>query len=139
MGRYLTPGHTFTDGQVVTGPSLTEHVAESLFKTTSITEQTLKDPAALTDQILVVSSDAFFKATLQQIHNLILYPGSVVQTVYAEYVANTNLTAIIPGDDSIPQNTEGTEILTASITPRFATSTILIRFEAQPVPRSAIL
>ena len=128
MGRYLVPGHTFTDGQTVTGPSLTEHVEEATFKTTSVTEQTLKDPAALTDQLLVVASGAFFQETLQQIHDLILYPGSVVQTAYAEYTANSNITAVIPNDDTIPQNTEGTEIINLSITPRFATSVILCRF-----------
>jgi hypothetical protein len=39
------------------------------------------------------------------------------------------LTAVIPLDDTIPQNTEGTEIVTASITPVFAASRILVRFQ----------
>ena len=129
MGRYLVPGHTYNDGDTVTGPSLTEHVAESTFKTTAVTEQTLKDPAALTDQLLVVASGAFFHETLQQIHDLILYPGSVVQSAYAEYTANSNITAVIPNDDTIPQNTEGSEIINLSITPRFVTSMILARFQ----------
>ena len=129
MGSYLTPGHVFTDGQTLTGPSLTEHVAEATFKTTSVTTQTLKDPVALTDQVLIVASDAFFQTTLQQIHNLILYPGCVVQTAYGEYTANSNLTTVIPQDDTIPQNTEGTEIINLSITPRFATSLVLARFQ----------
>ena len=77
----------------------------------------------------MVASGAFFQQTLQQIHDLILYPGSVVQTAYAEYTANSNLSAVIPDDDTIPQNTEGTEIINLSITPRFATSTILLSFE----------
>ena len=77
----------------------------------------------------MVASGAFFQETLQQIHDLILYPGSVVQTAYAEYTANSNLTAVIPQDDTIPQNTEGTEIINLSITPRFATSLVLARFQ----------
>lgn len=129
MGNYLTAGHTFNDGDTITGPSLTEHVAEATFKTTSVTAQTLKTPAALTDQLLVVASGAFFQETLQQIHDLILYPGSVIQTAYGEYVANSNLSAVIPNDDTIPQNTEGTEIINLSITPRFATSLIMVRFQ----------
>lgn len=131
MGRYLSPGHVYLDGSLVTGPNLTEHVEEASFETTSITEQELKDPAELTDQILAVADDAFVQLTLQQIHDLILYPGSVVQTKYGEYTANTNITAVIPTDDTIPQNTEGTEIISLSITPRFATSTILLRFAGQ--------
>lgn len=129
MGNYLTPGHTFNDGDTITGPSLTEHVAEATFKTTSVTTQTLKTPAALTDQLLIVASGSFFQETLQQIHDLILYPGSIVQTAYGEYIANSNLSTALPTDDTIPQNTEGTEIINLSITPRFATSLILARFQ----------
>lgn len=130
MGNYLTPGHTFNDGDTITGPSLTEHVAEATFKTTSVTAQTLKTPAALTDQLLVVASGSFFQETIQQIHDLILYPGSTVQTAYGEYTANSNLGTVMPRDDTIPQNTEGIEIINLSITPRFATSVILVRFQA---------
>ena len=126
MGDYLSPGHTYVDGSTVTGLNLTEHVAEAALKTTAITTQTLRTPAALTDQILVVASDVLYQETLQQIHDLILYPGSIVQTVYGEYTANTNLTNPIPWDDTIPQNTEGTEIISLPITPRFATSKILL-------------
>jgi hypothetical protein len=131
LGNYLLPGHTFNDGDTVTGPSLTEHVAEATFKTTSVTTQTLKTPAALTDQLLVVASGSFFQETIQQIHDLILYPGCVVQTAYGEYTANSNITTAIPNDDTIPQNTEGVEIINLSITPRFATSLILVRFHGQ--------
>jgi hypothetical protein len=43
---------------------------------------------------------------------------------YAEYSANADLTATIPLDDTIPQSTEGTEILTATITPKSVNSRI---------------
>ena len=129
MGSYLTPGHTYVDGSTVTGPNLTEHVAEATFKPTAISDQTLRTPATLTDQVLVAAGGVLFQETLQQIHDLILYPGSVVKTVYAEYVANTNLSVAIPLDDTIPQNTEGVEILSVAIIPRFATSQILARFQ----------
>lgn len=36
-------------------------------------------------------------------------------------------TAIIPIDDTVPQNTEGTEILTVTYTPKLATSTLVVR------------
>ena len=55
--------------------------------------------------------------------------GSVIQTVSATpYVANTNIIAVIPGDDTVPQIAEGTQILTLSITPRFADSQIRLTF-----------
>lgn len=50
---------------------------------------------------------------------------------YAEYASNANLTTTIPGDDTIPQNTEGTEIMSVSLTPKSATSRVRIRFQGQ--------
>lgn len=52
-----------------------------------------------------------------------------------QVISNTILTAVsqttvMPSDDSIPQNTEGDEVLTASITPLSATSTLEIIFSA---------
>jgi hypothetical protein len=57
--------------------------------------------------------------------------GGVVQRAYTEYLTNTDLTTAIPGDDSIPQNTEGTEIMTQAITPKSASNRIRIRFQGQ--------
>jgi hypothetical protein len=48
--------------------------------------------------------------------------------VYAAYTANADLTVALPCDDTIPQITEGTEIVTASITPKLASSKIRVRF-----------
>jgi hypothetical protein len=44
--------------------------------------------------------------------------------------ASTFSTAI-PLDNTIPQNTEGTELLTLTITPKLSTSKLLIEFNAQ--------
>ena len=55
--------------------------------------------------------------------------GAVLQTVKGTpYTANSNLTATIPDDDRIPQIGEGTQIISASITPSSASNRILIRF-----------
>lgn len=54
--------------------------------------------------------------------------GAVIQSVCATYASNADLSTTIPNDDTIPQNTEGTEILTVSITPTSASSTIEIEF-----------
>ena len=54
--------------------------------------------------------------------------GTVVKRAYAEYTANAALATAIPLDDSIPQNTEGTQILSISHTPRSTTNIIRLRF-----------
>jgi hypothetical protein len=46
---------------------------------------------------------------------------------YAEYTANTNITTIIPFDDTTPQNSEGTEILSVTIDPSSATAKLAVR------------
>lgn len=47
---------------------------------------------------------------------------NAIQQVYSEYVTYGTVTANIPYDSTIPQNTEGTEILSLSITPKSASS-----------------
>lgn len=54
---------------------------------------------------------------------------AAAQIVTAEYATYTSTTTVMPFDDSIPQNTEGTEILTQAFTPTNASSTILIEVE----------
>ena len=56
--------------------------------------------------------------------------GAVVQKVVATTSTSATITASIPFDDSIPQNSEGTEVLTVSITPQFSSSKLLIEFDA---------
>jgi hypothetical protein len=58
-------------------------------------------------------------------------PGAkLLQRTYATYATNADLTTTIPFDDTIPQSTEGTEIITQAITPLSASSRIRIRFQA---------
>lgn len=52
--------------------------------------------------------------------------GAVVQVKRVEYSTNTTTTNAIPWDNTKPQNTEGTELLTATITPSSASNKILI-------------
>lgn len=55
--------------------------------------------------------------------------GRLVQRAYSEYLTNTALTTAIPVDDTKPQITEGTEVLTASITPKSSSNIIRVRFQ----------
>jgi len=60
--------------------------------------------------------------------------GSVIDSVAATpYATNADLSTVIPIDDTIPQITEGTQILTASITPKSTTNKLRIRFRAEAV------
>jgi hypothetical protein len=131
MGNDILPGHQYTDGEFVSGPSLTEHVGEATIKPAFFSSKTAKDPVVLTDEFLIrdTVADQYRKVSLAALQGLMVGPGGVIQTSYAEYLANTNLTAIIPVDDTIPQNTEGTQIVQATISPLYITSRILVRFQ----------
>jgi len=52
--------------------------------------------------------------------------GSVVQVVNTTSVAMATGTTVIPNDDTIPQNDEGTEFLTLAITPTNASNKLKI-------------
>jgi hypothetical protein len=52
--------------------------------------------------------------------------GSILQVVNATYSTYSSSATTIPDDNTIPQNTEGTEIITLAITPTSATSKLLI-------------
>lgn len=56
---------------------------------------------------------------------------------YAELTTSATLSTVIPFDDTIPQNTEGTQILSVSITPKSASSRIRVRFQCTFVVGSA--
>lgn len=56
--------------------------------------------------------------------------GKVAQMVVAKTGTPTTTTVIIPFDNTIPQNTEGAEFITATITPTNASSKLIIEFSA---------
>jgi hypothetical protein len=53
--------------------------------------------------------------------------GSVLQVVNTQTGALITGTTLFPADDTIPQNTEGFEVMTLAITPKFATSMLIIQ------------
>lgn len=63
--------------------------------------------------------------------NITACSGAVVQTVITTYSTYANTTASIPWDNSIPQNTEGTEYITCSITPTSTTNKLIIETNLQ--------
>lgn len=54
--------------------------------------------------------------------------GTVLQHQYTAVETRTSTTSVIPTDGTIPQNTEGTEVMTVSITPKLSTSILKIEF-----------
>lgn len=52
----------------------------------------------------------------------------IKQCLYATYSTNEDLTGIIPLDNTIPQNTEGSEIIDIDVTPLFDTTDIVLEF-----------
>jgi hypothetical protein len=54
--------------------------------------------------------------------------GAVQQVQFASSTSNTDITTTIPLDNTVPQNTEGDEVITVAITPSASDSTILIEF-----------
>jgi hypothetical protein len=54
--------------------------------------------------------------------------GAVVDSVHAAYTTNASLSTTIPFDDTVPQNTEGTQILSVTITPKSASNILRLRF-----------
>jgi hypothetical protein len=54
--------------------------------------------------------------------------GAVIDRTYGEYSSNANLTTQIPFDNTIPQSTEGTQIISVSFTPKSTTSRVRLRF-----------
>lgn len=56
--------------------------------------------------------------------------GHSVQFVYNTYSAASSGTTTTPIDNSIPQNTEGNEFMTVTITPKSTTNILVIRAEA---------
>lgn len=64
--------------------------------------------------------------------------GKVAQMVVATTSTPASTTAIIPLDDTVPQISEGTEFITATITPTNASSTLIIEFDAWVSASSAI-
>jgi hypothetical protein len=55
-------------------------------------------------------------------------PGNILQYKFAEYTTRTSVAVPFPFDDTVPQNTEGTEIITLSITPTSASNKLVIKF-----------
>lgn len=65
--------------------------------------------------------------TLTRTKRLMTDPAyQIVDRAYAEYNGITGITAVIPIDDTIPQQGEGTQLLTATISPKATTNRLRV-------------
>lgn len=55
--------------------------------------------------------------------------GMPIQMLQTDYSADTSGNTVLPQDNTIPQNTEGFEVMSQAITPIFSTSNLLVEFE----------
>jgi microcystin-dependent protein len=79
MGTDLSKGTTYSEGDQVNAANLNAHVDDAVLKYTAISTKTLKDPAALGDEILINDAGVLKKITLQQISSLVtIPPGTIV-------------------------------------------------------------
>lgn len=60
--------------------------------------------------------------------NNVYSTNNLVNLVYSSTSSAINITTEIPFDDTIPQQTEGQEILTATITPKSASNLLIIHY-----------
>lgn len=65
------------------------------------------------------------------------FGGKVVQMVNTQTGAVATGTTTLPADDTIPQNTEGTQFMTLAITPQSSANTLLIEVQAHLSPSVA--
>jgi hypothetical protein len=78
-----------------------------------------------------MSSDSAIRAPSQQSVKAYTDAHGVVQIVNTSTSAVNTTTTVMPEDDTIPQNTEGSEFMTLAITPTSATNILLVQVVAQ--------
>lgn len=117
-GRIFANAMTFTNGGTVTGKRFRADDPGSLVYTGGSLTYVPGDVAG------TCSKGGIYDGT-EVLHSA----GYTIDRAYDEYTTNADLTTVIPADDTIPQSTEGTQILSASITPKATTSRLRCRFQ----------
>ena len=69
-----------------------------------------------------------FSVTIFPVSGAGILAGSIVQSVYGEYLTWGSTATVIPADDTIPQITEGAEIINVVITPKSTANKVRVRF-----------
>lgn len=128
--RVYIPVSKTRENRIVTW-GLTEHdqdgthgaVTATSLATNTISEGTAASGVTI-DGVLLKDNKV---ATAGAVENTAVMLGMPVQVVSTGYTATATGTTTIPFDDTIPQNTEGTEFMTQAITPKSTTNILVIR------------
>jgi hypothetical protein len=109
------------------GATLGGHPVTGEVEDIDINGYTNKATLVAADEFLIADSAASYglkKTTLTTLR------ANSVNSSVSVYVASSNLTGVIPYDDTVPQSTEGDEILTVALTPSSTTARLRIEFSA---------
>lgn len=91
---------------------------------TGKTALTAPDHAADYALLYDASATALKKALLK-------YLSPIVARYYDSYTSNTNITTVLPADDTVPTSSEGDEICSVSVTTTNATQRVRLHFDGQ--------
>jgi hypothetical protein len=126
--RLVSTDYTATTGTTVVlnnACTVGDAVVTESFYVSSVLNAIPATAGSVSDSYIVGMSASKLTGT-QTIPKATLPTGSVLQVVQATYSTYSSSATTIPDDNTIPQNTEGTEIITLAITPTSATSKLLI-------------
>ncbi len=131
---------SYTAGQMVVLKPGNNNSGASTLAVCGLSATAVKMPDGSDTAAGVMKTSGIYLLVHNGTHFILLNPtksdGSIIDRAYASYTSNASLSTIMPIDDTIPQNTEGTEILSASLTPKSATSRIRVRFTGYCSPNS---
>lgn len=122
----LTGSQTLTN-KTLTSPAInTPTINNPTLNTDTVSEYTSAAGVTIDGVLLKDSKVNGSYITDTTVSNAQLALGVSVQTVYTTYSAVATGTTTMPFDDTIPQNTEGVEFITRTITPKSTTNILVI-------------
>jgi hypothetical protein len=133
----ITPTQTFISGDTVLPATLNQLALSNVALTAGTIVEADIAAGAVTNAKLASGIDAskLTTGTLPiarvadgAVTNAKVADGAVVQVVSSTVATVTAVSAVIPSDDTVPQSTEGFELLTATITPNSSTNKVLVQF-----------
>lgn len=126
----LTGSQTLTN-KILTSPTInTATIANPTLTTDTVSEFTGAAGVTIDGVLLKDSKVNGSYITDSTVGNTQLALGVMVQEVSVNYATVSTGTTTIPQDDTIPQNTEGTEFMTLAITPKSLTNILVIEITA---------
>ena len=85
------------------------------------------DVGTTASKVVQLTADAKLPAVDGSLLTNLSSAGKLVSRNYTSYATNTNLSTVIPYDDTVPQSSEGTQILSATITPTSTSNRVRVR------------